>query len=265
MTVRALETLIRLSTAHAKARLSQEVAEEDAIAAEEILRYALYKEVVKATKNGAAKRRKLNKPKRGDKGSGEESSEDEAESSDDDVDDGRGPKRMDMPGRPGTRTQPARGARNASARGSTAAAASSPAAFSVDGEEDYMLVEQGQADADADDDEEAAMREAEGLELPSPPLPAVAQAAQVEQAPTPEAGVVDPARFKLFQSRLAAVRKSDAFKDTDELTLDELMEPLNGGLEIAQLFGRAEVEELLSALAAQDDAVITFDAGVLYF
>lgn len=128
-----------------------------------------------------------------------------------------------------------------------------------------MLVEQGQADADADDDEEAAMREAEGLELPSPPLPAVAQAAQVEQAPTPEAGVVDPARFKLFQSRLAAVRKSDAFKDTDELTLDELMEPLNGGLEIAQLFGRAEVEELLSALAAQDDAVITFDAGVLYF
>ncbi|GAA5850212.1 hypothetical protein JCM9279_003567 [Rhodotorula babjevae] len=264
MTVRALETLIRLSTAHAKARLSEHVLEEDAIAAEEILRYALYKEVVKASKKGdKAKRRKLNKPKRGDKGSGDESSDDDDESSDDeDEEDGRGPKRMEMPPRAGSRAQPARGTRGASARGSTAAAASSPAAFSVEGEDDYMLVEQGQQDAD--DDEEAAMREAEGG-LPSPPPPAIVQAAQVEQAPTPQQEGVDPARFKLFQTRLAAVRKSDAFKDTDELTLDMLIEPLNGGLEIAQLFGRAEVEELLESLAAQDDAVVTYDSGVLYF
>lgn len=264
MTVRALETLIRLSTAHAKARLSEHVLEEDAIAAEEILRYALYKEVVKASKKGdKAKRRKLNKPKRGDKGSGDESSSDDDESSDgEDEEDGRGPKRMDMPPRAGSRAQPARGTRGASARGSTAAAASSPAAFSVEGEDDYMLVEQGQQDAD--DDEEAAMREAEGG-LPSPPPPAVVQAAQVEQAPTPQQEGVNPARFKLFQTRLAAVRKSDAFKDTDELTLDMLIEPLNGGLEIAQLFGRAEVEELLESLAAQDDAVVTYDSGVLYF
>lgn len=46
MTPRTLETLIRLSTAHAKARLSNRVDEKDAKAAESILRFALFKEVV---------------------------------------------------------------------------------------------------------------------------------------------------------------------------------------------------------------------------
>ena len=45
LTARTLETLIRLSTAHAKARLSQRVEERDAVAAEAILRFALFKEV----------------------------------------------------------------------------------------------------------------------------------------------------------------------------------------------------------------------------
>ncbi|KAI5478455.1 minichromosome maintenance protein 3 [Pseudohyphozyma bogoriensis] len=49
LTARTLETLIRLSTAHAKARLSTEVQEKDARAAGEILRFALFKEVVKPT------------------------------------------------------------------------------------------------------------------------------------------------------------------------------------------------------------------------
>jgi len=46
MTARTLETLIRLATAHAKARLSNRVEEKDAEAAEGILRFALFKEVV---------------------------------------------------------------------------------------------------------------------------------------------------------------------------------------------------------------------------
>ncbi|KAI5306798.1 MCM DNA helicase complex subunit [Ascosphaera pollenicola] len=45
MTARTLETLIRLSTAHAKARLSTRVEEKDAKVAESILRFALFKEV----------------------------------------------------------------------------------------------------------------------------------------------------------------------------------------------------------------------------
>ena len=59
MTPRTLETLIRLSTAHAKARLSSKVEYDDTVAAEEVLRFALFKEVLKREKK-QHKRRKLN-------------------------------------------------------------------------------------------------------------------------------------------------------------------------------------------------------------
>ncbi|KPI35383.1 DNA replication licensing factor mcm3 [Cyphellophora attinorum] len=44
LTARTLETLIRLSTAHAKSRLSARVEESDAVVAEEVLRFALFRE-----------------------------------------------------------------------------------------------------------------------------------------------------------------------------------------------------------------------------
>ena len=46
ITARALETLIRLSTAHAKARLSRQVEVEDADAAIEMVSYAYFKKVI---------------------------------------------------------------------------------------------------------------------------------------------------------------------------------------------------------------------------
>ncbi|MCJ1245713.1 MCM DNA helicase complex subunit [Trapelia coarctata] len=58
MTARTLETLIRLATAHAKARLSNRVEERDALAAEAILRFALFKEVVEDERR---KRRKVSR------------------------------------------------------------------------------------------------------------------------------------------------------------------------------------------------------------
>ena len=76
MTARTLETLIRLSTAHAKARLSQRVEEKDAEAAEAILRFALFKEVQEVERR---KRRKT--------AATEDDSSDEEDSSDDDDDD----------------------------------------------------------------------------------------------------------------------------------------------------------------------------------
>jgi DNA replication licensing factor MCM3 len=57
LTARTLETLIRLATAHAKARLSPKVAVSDARVAEEIMRFALFKEVLKRQRR---KKRKLN-------------------------------------------------------------------------------------------------------------------------------------------------------------------------------------------------------------
>ena len=69
LTARTLETLIRLATAHAKARLSPNVDERDAMAAEEILRFALFKEVLKAQRR---KKRRLNNGQMVDVASDEE-------------------------------------------------------------------------------------------------------------------------------------------------------------------------------------------------
>lgn len=80
LTARTLETLIRLATAHAKARLSPTVSVADAHGAEAILRFALFKEVMKSRKSQSGnKRRKVDKPKKG-VGSDEEEVEDEDES-----------------------------------------------------------------------------------------------------------------------------------------------------------------------------------------
>jgi DNA replication licensing factor MCM3 len=76
MTARTLETLIRLSTAHAKARLSSKVEQKDAMVAEGILRFALFKEVMKKSSN---KRRKLNTGKAADSEGSDEEGEDNNE------------------------------------------------------------------------------------------------------------------------------------------------------------------------------------------
>ena len=56
LTARTLETLIRLSTAHAKARLSNVVERHDAQVAESILRFALFKEVVDVARQSKRRR-----------------------------------------------------------------------------------------------------------------------------------------------------------------------------------------------------------------
>lgn len=77
MTARTLETLIRLSTAHAKARLSHRVEEKDAEAAESILRFALFKEVVED------ERKKRRKVSRADDAMSTDSSSDDDDNDDD--------------------------------------------------------------------------------------------------------------------------------------------------------------------------------------
>jgi DNA replication licensing factor MCM3 len=93
LTARTLETLIRLATAHAKARLSQKVQEIDTTAAKEILKYALFREVPKR------KRRKKRNAGGGDrKGEGESEEETEGDGEGEETgEESEGPRRMSMP------------------------------------------------------------------------------------------------------------------------------------------------------------------------
>lgn len=82
MTVRTLETLIRLATAHAKARLSNRVEERDAAAAESILRFALFKEVLE---DESRKKRRKTRPAETENGAGSGSEDDDDDDDDDDA------------------------------------------------------------------------------------------------------------------------------------------------------------------------------------
>ncbi|PCH33329.1 ATP dependent DNA helicase [Wolfiporia cocos MD-104 SS10] len=93
LTARTLETLIRLATAHAKARLSPKVQVADAMAAEELLRYALFKEVVKRKRRT---KRRLNDgriARHGSEESGESGDEEDEEEEEEDAP----PQRMEAP------------------------------------------------------------------------------------------------------------------------------------------------------------------------
>ncbi|CCM00323.1 uncharacterized protein FIBRA_02353 [Fibroporia radiculosa] len=95
LTARTLETLIRLATAHAKARLSNKVQQQDAMAAEELLRFALFKEVPKRQRRT---KRRLNNGK-GARKDGEEHSDEESDEEEED-DSPELPARMSMPPQP---------------------------------------------------------------------------------------------------------------------------------------------------------------------
>lgn len=89
-----METLIRLATAHAKARLSVKVEQQDAKQAEEIMRFALFKEVPKRQRR---KKRKLNNGAAVRKGVDDGEGSDEESGGEETGDDEPAPERMSMP------------------------------------------------------------------------------------------------------------------------------------------------------------------------
>ena len=244
MTVRTLETIIRLSTAHAKSRLSNRVQEQDVIAAEEILRFALFKEVIEDEKR--TKRRKTRPLE--DESSGNESSDSDSESPP--------PTTRAGTSRSGTAASTARTRTIANNR--RGAAASSPR-------------RNGNAPSDEDEDDLYGTSPIRSRPTASGPgtqtsfassLPASQLRSQSESQEDAElasgtanlaiAPAITPARYEVFRRTLGPLMNTELFED-DSAELDALIEAVNNKIG-GSAGGAFEEAEAIAALKQLSEA-----------
>jgi DNA replication licensing factor MCM3 len=223
MTARTLETLIRLSTAHAKSRLANTVDEEDAQVAADILKFALFREVVEDEK---VKRRRLRAEARAAAGA---STSDE-ETSDDEVSAAGSRSRSNSPLTPrhNPRSQRSRAARR-----------------SKQYEEDEMQLDEDEEDIYG---EQASTRTRGTQQSDSqqsfasslPGLPSQSQPTQVNQSPVPI--TISPARLELFTERMAEVTQSPLF-EAGGATMSSVTDAVNEGIDQEEKFTEKEAEK----------------------
>lgn len=228
MTARTLETLIRLSTAHAKARLSNRVEEQDAKEAEAILRFALFKEVVE---DGRRKRRRLNAL---DSDSDEDMSSDD--SSDDDDDTFR-PPRTRTSGRTSTR-----GAR------STAGEADD---ISAEDDDDAGTSTVRSARQETQTDTQMSVASS----LPASQLlgsqTEESQSQSLTQATGQSSGSgIKPERLAVFRQALGPLMGTRLFVDDDSADVEALIGAVNTAIRANPSLGERHVFQRAEALAA---------------
>lgn len=238
MTARTLETLIRLATAHAKARLSHRVEERDAEAAEAILRFALFKEVVEDERR---KRRKV---------SGANTSENDSSDDDGDESDDGGDRTRET-----TTTQPLR-------RPGTARTRNRRPANTTYAEED----------AEDDDDEDLysasprTQRTTAGRPTESQSQMSVASSHPASQLLTSQNedtqqsnGTVEqveimPARLRVFRTALGQLVNTPLFQN-EAADIEPLVQAVNGKLGLEPTFERAEANAALNEMQERNEVM----------
>ncbi|CAD0092378.1 unnamed protein product [Aureobasidium mustum] len=251
MTARTLETLIRLSTAHAKSRLSNRVEQKDAEVAEGILRFALFKEVAEDERRKRRKTRATTEPL----------SSDEDSSDDDDMD-------ATTTNRSSTRrgTTPAR--RNARRKPANGDDRTASGALPDDEDEDLYnatpkatRTRQTQSSAPPPSSSQfslASSRPASQL-LESQSQSAAPESQEIEE--TQEEGISSQ-RLQVFQQALGQLIDSPLFAN-DAADLYPLMEAVNARLPAREeQFGEQEAEQALVAL--NDANKIMYSGGIIY-
>ncbi|KAH0534029.1 hypothetical protein FGG08_007364 [Glutinoglossum americanum] len=252
MTARTLETLIRLATAHAKARLSNRVEERDAVAAESILRFALFKEVVEVERT---KRRKVSR------GIPEESSEEDSD--DDDGDDDRPSRNVTTPRSQRRRTAGAR------ANGATIDNNGGGAADEDDSDPDdlYSSPKTSRTRGSRTTRESQTQSQSQVSFASSQPASQVLRSQTDESqsrthvgdsSSTPAASgapAVAPARVQAFQTALGTLINSPLFAN-DAANVEPLIEAVNGRLRLGQhQFERQEAIAVLELLTDQNKII----------
>ncbi|KAI9831791.1 MAG: hypothetical protein M1819_004688 [Sarea resinae] len=257
MTARTLETLIRLATAHAKARLSNRVEKKDAEAAEAILRFALFKEVVEDERR---KRRKVSRPLADEDDS---SDEDDDDNDDDDVDPQPSSRRSASTHTPRRST---RGRAIVHTNGDQGADINDEERAEEDGDGLYGLSPRTQrTQSSRFARSSAANRQTEsqfsiGSSQPASQLlpsqtdedsqETSTHARSESRAATTAAGplVPSPERVQVFSAALGGLQSSSLFTD-DAADLEPLLEAINGRLgRGVESFGRDEAEAVLGVM-----------------
>lgn len=214
------------------------------MAAEEILRFALFKEVLKADKR---KKRKL------DRGAaaGSDDSDSDGDAPEAEEEEGAAsPKRMEMPVK-----SPARPRRGQS---STPRKKTAPGVGTADDDEEEINVDdllmEGEefAAANAARQPSATVDEDDLMDADEPAPSQVDEASQ---------GVVAPERLALFQTRLGDLF-SNTYAEEEFVPLDDVLPEINSGLAAQHLFGTTEARAILEDLSSKN--AVMFSGDIVY-
>ncbi|KAF1941409.1 MCM-domain-containing protein [Clathrospora elynae] len=242
ITARTLETLIRLSTAHAKARLSKRVEQKDATVAEQILRFALFKEVVEDDRR--KRRRTVRDP---------DAMSTDGDSSGDDNEDGdeQETTQTRRTGGPSTRSQ-----RTGTTR--------TPAAEDADEDENdnddlYNVTPKTQRTSGRTQSSRAgaSSQVSAASSHPESQLPATQTESQDSQG-------ITPARLLVFQTALGQLIDGPLFAN-DAADVEPLVAAVNsrlGGGAGRAAFDEDEAEKALEALSERNK--IMYSGGIVY-
>ncbi|KAL8921328.1 MAG: hypothetical protein Q9172_004101 [Xanthocarpia lactea] len=239
MTARTLETLIRLATAHAKARLSHRVEERDAQAAEAILRFALFKEVVEDERK---KRRKVNRA---------DVSEDESSSDEGgDSDDGDAPSRNTATPRATRRSGTARTGRQSTPNG---AYADQDGEGDDDDEDMYTATPRTQRTTGRPTQQSSSQMSVASSRPASQLVTSQTDESQNTNGVS-QALSITPARLRAFRTALGQLLNTPLFQN-ESADVDPLVEAVNARVGQEQRFEMAEANAALLEMQERNEVM----------